>query len=88
MPGLPFRKCLRKGWAVSGISVARERRWLFVVEDGRHGTVGRHSDPTDEEIARVGQELDGLGLAGWLAVTSSVRGRTTDPAALIQTGLR
>ncbi|WP_420105121.1 hypothetical protein [Herbaspirillum huttiense] len=41
----------------------------MVTGDGRHSTLGRHSDPSDEEISQAGQQLDGLGIAGWLAVS-------------------
>lgn len=47
----------------------RERRWLVVGETGQHTTIGRHTDPTDEEIAQVAGQLDGAGLAGWLVVS-------------------
>lgn len=47
----------------------REKRWLVVAEDGRHATLGRHSDPAPEEIDEAGQQLDAAGLAGWLAVS-------------------
>jgi hypothetical protein len=47
----------------------RERRWIILAEDGRHVTVGRCSDPTEEELVRASNRLRGLGLGGWLAVT-------------------
>ena len=28
-----------------------ERRWIILGEDGRHVTMGRHSDPSPEELA-------------------------------------
>jgi hypothetical protein len=46
----------------------RERRWLIVAHDGRHVTVGRATDPTDEEVERAGAALLDLGLGGWLVV--------------------
>jgi hypothetical protein len=48
---------------------ARERRWLVVAEDGRHVTLGRHSDPSDEEVAEAGRGIDALGLAAWLVIS-------------------
>lgn len=48
---------------------SREKRWLIVSEDGRHATLGRHTDPTDEQIQRCGAQLDRQGLAGWLVVS-------------------
>jgi hypothetical protein len=44
-----------------------ERRWLVVGEDGRHAWLGRHSDPSPQEIAAVEASLSAQGLAGWLA---------------------
>ncbi len=46
-----------------------ERRWIIIGEDGRHVTLGRHTDPTDQEIARAAEVLRGTGQGGWLAVT-------------------
>ncbi|MBW4095964.1 MAG: hypothetical protein HIU81_11650 [Acidobacteria bacterium] len=48
---------------------AREKRWLVLAEDGRHITLGRHSNPSDEEVLDVSQQLNGMGLAGWLAIS-------------------
>jgi hypothetical protein len=42
---------------------------MLLAEDGRHVWLGRHSDPTDDEVASAGMALDGQGLAGWLTVT-------------------
>ena len=47
----------------------REKRWLVIAEDGRHVTLGRHTDPTEEEIAVSGERLDEMNLAGWLVVS-------------------
>ncbi len=32
-------------------------------------TVGRHTDPTEEELSQATAQLRGLGAGGWLAVT-------------------
>lgn len=45
-----------------------EKRWIVLAEDGRHTTLGRHTDPTEEEITRAGAGLKAAGLGGWLAV--------------------
>jgi hypothetical protein len=45
-----------------------ERRWIVLGEDGRHATLGRHTDPTEAEIAAAEQALVAQGLHGWLAV--------------------
>jgi hypothetical protein len=47
----------------------QERRWLVVVETGQHSTIGRHTDPTEEDISHAASQLDGAGLAGWLVVS-------------------
>ncbi len=46
-----------------------ERRWIVLATDGRHVTVGRHTDPTEEEIEAAAKGLAAQGLAGWLAVS-------------------
>jgi hypothetical protein len=51
---------------------SREKRWLIVSGDGRHVTLGRHTDPTPAEIQRVGQSLDAVGSAGWLVVSEGI----------------
>ena len=46
----------------------RERRWIVLCTDGRHVTIGRHTDPTDDEVLAAERSLSANGLAGWLAV--------------------
>lgn len=46
----------------------RERRWIVLSEDGRHVTLGRHSDPTDEDILKAEEALRAQGLTGWIAI--------------------
>src|ERR1700722_14495627 len=46
----------------------REHRWVVVGEDGRFVTVGRHTDPSEDEILSTENALRSAGLAGWLAV--------------------
>jgi hypothetical protein len=50
-------------------NLSKEKRWLVIIEDGRHSTLGRATDPTSEEIDRAAAGLDASGLAGWLAVS-------------------
>lgn len=45
-----------------------ETRWIILGTDGRHVTLGRHSDPTPEELQQAETQLAERGLAGWLAV--------------------
>jgi hypothetical protein len=49
-----------------------ERRWALITEDGRHAWLGRHSDPSEEELSQVAESLSQQGIAGWLAVTEGV----------------
>ncbi|MBP0496010.1 hypothetical protein [Roseomonas indoligenes] len=46
----------------------RERRWIVLGTDGRHVTLGRQSDPTEEEVLAAERSLAAGGLSGWLAV--------------------
>jgi hypothetical protein len=46
-----------------------EKRWIVLSQDGRHVTLGRHTDPSEEEIARAAEGLRSSGVGGWLAVT-------------------
>jgi hypothetical protein len=46
-----------------------ERRWIVLAEDGRFVTLGRASDPTEQEILDSEAALLRQGLpGGWLAV--------------------
>ena len=47
----------------------KEKRWIILGDDGRHVTVGRHSDPTEDELAAAAAGLKAAGRGGWLAVT-------------------
>ncbi|MEJ1979038.1 MAG: hypothetical protein WDN49_25855 [Acetobacteraceae bacterium] len=49
-----------------------ERRWIVIVEDGRHSTLGRHTDPSEAEILAAEAALKAAGLSGWLAVSNGV----------------
>jgi hypothetical protein len=46
----------------------REKRWIALGADGRHVTLGRHSDPTEDEIDRLETNLREQGIGAWLAV--------------------
>lgn len=46
----------------------REKRWAVIGEDGRHVWLGRHSDPSEDEIARAETALAKGGVAGFLAI--------------------
>lgn len=47
---------------------SRERRWVVLGTDGRYVTLGRASDPSEEEVRAAEDALRAQGLAGWLAV--------------------
>ena len=49
-------------------AATRERRWVAIVDDGRHLWIGRHRDPDEDELARVAEAMAMGGLAGWLAI--------------------
>lgn len=52
--------------------MTRERRWVVISEDGRHATLGRHTDPSEDEINAAEAGLTTLGTGGWLVVTEGV----------------
>lgn len=54
--------------SVRGSALA-EKRWIILASDGRHVTVGRHTDPEEDEIISAESGLRAQGLSGWLAVT-------------------
>ena len=58
----------------------RERRWIVLGEDGRHVTIGRHSDPADSEIANLEQSLGDQGLNGWLVIVDGQTATEADTA--------
>lgn len=45
-----------------------ERRWVLLAPDGRYVTVGRNSDPSEQEINTFEADLSKRGLCGWLAI--------------------
>lgn len=46
----------------------RERRWMLLTEGGDHTWLGRHSDPTEDEIGAAEAALRRAGTGGWLAI--------------------
>jgi hypothetical protein len=53
---------------VSTMAHTTETRWIVLATDGRHVTLGRHTDPTEEEIEATEAALKRAGRSGWLAV--------------------
>ena len=45
-----------------------EKRWIILTPDGGHVSIGRHTDPSDNEIEAVAGKLRQAGTGGWLAV--------------------
>lgn len=58
-----------------------EVRWIVLASDGRHASVGRHTDPSPDDVARIVATLEGQGIGGWLCRMEgnyhSVSGRVT-----------
>lgn len=50
----------------------REKRWLALASDGRHGWLGRHSDPSEDELVNVSRSLSEAGLGAWLCIGEGV----------------
>jgi hypothetical protein len=46
----------------------KERRWVVLGTDGRYVTLGRASDPSEDEVRRAEEALRVQGMAGWIAV--------------------
>ena len=51
---------------------SRERCWLVVADDGTHSIIGRHSDPSKEELDGFAAQVDRRGLTAWLVVSEGV----------------
>jgi hypothetical protein len=45
-----------------------EKRWIILTPDGGHVSIGRHTDPSEDDIKVVAQKLRMAGTGGWLAV--------------------
>jgi hypothetical protein len=60
-----------------------ERRWAIIASDGRHSWLGRHSDPTPEELETLTARLHAQGAVTWLAVTEGVYYSTDTLSILI-----
>lgn len=56
----------------AGEGTARERRWAVITVNGGHSWLGRHTDPSEAEIANVVRQLEERGVTAWLAVTEGI----------------
>jgi hypothetical protein len=64
--------------------MVRDRRWIVLGEDGRHVSIGRHSDPEEAELITLGEALRAQGSGGWLAVMEGdYYGGRTAPALMM-----
>ena len=45
---------------------------MLLTQEGYHGWLGRHVDPTAEELERAATSIRERGTAGWLCVTEGV----------------
>jgi hypothetical protein len=50
----------------------REKRWVVLAQTGQHSWLGRHSDPSDQELAEVSLHMTQAGLGAWLCVAEGV----------------
>jgi len=51
---------------------AREKRWSVIADNGAHVWLGRHTDPSEDEIDRFATQLDEQQRAAWLVVREGV----------------
>ena len=45
-----------------------EKRWIILTPDGGQVSIGRHTDPSDDEIEGAAGKLRQAGTGGWFAV--------------------
>ena len=64
-------------------AVGLETRWVILGTDGRHVTMGRHTDPSPDEVARAEAGLAAQGLAGWLAVMKGGYYTSPEPSLMM-----
>ena len=57
---------------LAGEGTPRERRWAVITANGSHSWLGRHTDPSEAEIANTIRQLEERGVIAWLAVTEGV----------------
>jgi hypothetical protein len=50
--------------------MATDPRTIILADDGRYVTLGRHSQPAEDEIAAAAAGLTAQGVGGWLATMS------------------
>ena len=65
------------------IEASSDARWIVLGTDGRHVTLGRHADPTENEVAAAEVGLARQGLSGWLVVMNSSYYGPTQPSLIL-----
>ena len=68
-PRLFWRSLVVHHRGMNAVDATRERRWIVLEADGRHTTLGRATDPTEEEVTAVEAALRRAGMGGYLAVS-------------------
>ena len=66
--------------------MAREQRWIILMEDGRHVTLGRNAEPTDDGVGLAGYGLQTQALDGWLAALECRHYRSRETLTLLMVG--
>jgi hypothetical protein len=61
-----------------------DRRWVLMTDEGSMSTLGRATDPTEEEIAKVEEMLAAQDIGGWLAVQSHSIHRGPPPPTFLE----
>ncbi len=52
------------------MTAARDPRWVLLTESGEYSTLGRHREPSEEDIIAAESSLVRAGRSGWLAIMS------------------
>jgi hypothetical protein len=47
---------------------APDPRWIILTEDGHINTIGRHTEPSQEDIDGAENAMEAAGVRGWLAL--------------------
>jgi hypothetical protein len=61
-----------------------EVRWMILSADGRHSWMGRHTDPSQEEITRAADQLQAQAIQGWLCVLRGDYWDAHDPLEVME----
>jgi hypothetical protein len=66
----------------------RDPRWVLLTESGEYSILGRHREPSEEDIAAAEVALAQAGRSGWLAVMSHSAHTRAKPELLMVRPLR